>query len=61
MPDDKSTPRGAADRQRINIHEDCELRDWAERFSISPEILKDAVTKVGPVTGNVARYLHRDF
>jgi hypothetical protein len=60
MPDDKSR-RGAADRQRINIHEDYEVRDWAERFSISPEILKDAVTKVGPVTGNVARYLHRDF
>jgi Protein of unknown function (DUF3606) len=60
MPDDK-TKRGAADRARINVHEDYELRNWAERFNISPEKLKDAVTKVGPMAGNVAKYLQKEF
>jgi hypothetical protein len=60
MTDDK-TKRGPADRARINVHEDYELRDWAERFHISPEKLKDAVAKVGPMAANVAKYLQKEF
>ena len=60
MPDDK-TKRGKADRTRINIHESYELRDWAERFHVSTEKLKDAVTKVGPMAENVAKYLQKEF
>jgi hypothetical protein len=60
MADDK-TKRGAADRARINIAEDYELRDWAARFHITPERLKDAVTKVGPMAENVAKYLQKEF
>jgi hypothetical protein len=60
MPDDKSK-RGQADRAQINIHEDYELRNWAERFNISTDKLKDAVTKVGPMAENVAKYLQKEF
>jgi hypothetical protein len=60
MTDDK-TKRGIADRARINVHEEYELRHWAERFHISPEKLKDAVTKVGPMANNVAKYLQKEF
>jgi hypothetical protein len=60
MPDDK-TQRGTADRARINIHEDYELKHWSERFNISTEKLKDAVTKVGPMAQNVAKYLQKEF
>ena len=46
MSDDK-TKRGAADRNRINIHEDYELRDWSKRLGVSPEVgtSADAVRK----------------
>jgi len=60
MADDKSK-RGAADRARINVNEVYELRHWSERFNISTEKLKDAVTKVGPMAENVAKYLQKEF
>ena len=60
MPDD-TTKRGAAARARINVHGDYELKDWAERFDISPEKLKDAVAKVGPMAQHVAQYLQKEF
>jgi hypothetical protein len=61
MMSDYTTKRGASDRARINIHETDELQSWAERFSISPEKLKDAVAKVGPMAVNVANYLQKEF
>ena len=60
MPDDP-TKRGKHDRERINIHETYELRHWVERFNISPDRLKDAVAKVGPMAENVAKYLQKEF
>jgi hypothetical protein len=48
MADDKSTT-GKPDRSRINVGEDYELRDWAEKFGVSREKLKDAVARVGPM------------
>ena len=47
MPDNKSK-RGKRDRDRINIHEDYELRGWAKRLAVTQEELKKAVQKVGP-------------
>jgi hypothetical protein len=61
MMSEDQTPRGAADRARINIHETYELQNWADRLSVSPERLKDAVAKVGPVAGHVATYLQKEF
>ena len=56
MSDDK-LKRGGQDRQRINIHEAYELRDWAEKFGVSQEQLKDAVARVGDRADEVERFL----
>jgi Protein of unknown function (DUF3606) len=34
-------------RPRINLGQDCELRYWSTKYSVSPEQLKKAVEKVG--------------
>jgi hypothetical protein len=56
MPDDK-TKTGGSDRSRINIHEDYELRDWAKKFNVTPEKLKEAVAKVGTSAEAVKKHL----
>jgi hypothetical protein len=56
MSDDK-TNRGAADRNRINVHEDYELRDCSNRFGVSPEELKKAVQQVGTSADAVRKHL----
>jgi len=57
MSDDK-TKTGGQDRQRINVHEDYELRDWAQKFGVSPEQLKAAVARVGDRADEVERFLN---
>lgn len=56
MADDKSKT-GGQDRDRINVNEDYELRDWSKKFGVTPEELKDAVKKVGPMAGDVRKEL----
>ena len=56
MSDDK-TKRGTADRDRINIHEEYELRDWSKRFGVSPDELKKAVQQVGTSADAVRKHL----
>jgi hypothetical protein len=56
MADDKSKT-GGQDRERINVNEDYELRDWAKRLGVSPEELKAAVRKVGPMADDVRKEL----
>jgi len=56
MADDK-TKTGRADRQRINTEQDYEVRDWARKFGVSPDQLKDAVQAVGPIAEDVRRHL----
>jgi len=56
MPDDKSK-RGTPDRDRININEDYELRDWSQRLGVKPEVLKKAVEKVGTSADAVRKHL----
>jgi hypothetical protein len=46
MADDKKRP-GRSDRDKINVNEDYELRDWSKKFGVSKEELKKAVQKVG--------------
>jgi len=46
MADDKKKV-GRQDRDRINVHEDYELRDWSKRLGVTKEELKKAVQKVG--------------
>jgi hypothetical protein len=56
MSDDKSKA-GAADRERINVHEDYELRDWAKSLSTTPERVKEAVQAVGDRADKVREFL----
>jgi hypothetical protein len=56
MSDDKSKSQGQ-DRQRINVNQDYELRDWSRKFGVTPEELKRAVAKVGDRATDVEREL----
>jgi len=56
MADDK-TKKGPTDAKRVNTSEDYEVRYWSEKWNVSPEKLKAAVSKVGPMAEDVAREL----
>ena len=56
MSDDKGNSQGQ-DRQRINVHQDYELRDWSRKFGVTPDELKRAVAKVGDRAADVEREL----
>jgi len=56
MADDK-TKTGGQDRKRINVNEDYELRDWAAKFGVSIERLRETVLLVGDHADEVERYL----
>jgi hypothetical protein len=58
MSDDK-TKRGPADRDRINVHEEYELRYWSEKFGCTHEELKAAVMEVGVMPKEVEAELKR--
>ena len=52
MADNKQA-RGGSDRERIDIHQDYELRDWARKFNATPDQIRDAVGRVGDLASNV--------
>jgi len=56
MPDDL-TKRGGQDRTRINVNEEFELRDWAKKFGVLPEELKEAVQAAGDRADKVEQHL----
>jgi len=56
MSDDKTKAHGQ-DRERININEDYELRDWAKSLQTTPERVKEAVQAVGDRADKVREYL----
>jgi hypothetical protein len=56
MSDDKTKSNGQ-DRQRINIHQDYELRDWAKSMNTTPERIKEAVQAVGDRADKVRDYV----
>lgn len=56
MADDK-TKTGGADRARINVNEDYELRQWSSKFQVTPERLKEAVQAVGTSADAVEKHL----
>ena len=56
MADDK-TQAGGADRKRINVNEDYELRDWSKKFNVTPDKLKEAVQAVGTSADAVEKHL----
>ena len=56
MADDK-TKTGKPDRDRINVEEDYELREWAKKFGVTPERLKQAVKTSGPMVKDISALL----
>lgn len=58
MSDDLNK-QGKADRDRINVNEDHELRYWTQTLGVSPEALRNAVKKVGPMAKDVRSELGR--
>ena len=56
MSDDKSKSQGQ-DRERINVGQAYELRDWAKSLNTTPERLKEAVQAVGDRADKVREYL----
>ena len=56
MPDDRSI-RGGPDRRRIDVNQHYELRDWADKFGVCPEEIKDAVKAVGDQANAVQTHL----
>jgi hypothetical protein len=56
MSDDTSKS-GGQDRQRINVNQDYELRDWAKSLNTTPERVKEAVQAVGDRADKVREYL----
>ncbi len=56
MSDDKSKT-GNADRVRINLSEDYEVRDWAKKFGVTEDALRRAADRVGPMAEDIRREL----
>lgn len=54
---DSKEYQGTADRSRININEDYELRYWSDKFQITIDELKAAVQKVGPMANDVETHI----
>ena len=54
---DDTKKSGGQDRDRINIHQDYELRDWAKSLNTTPERVKEAVAAVGDRAEKVREYL----
>ena len=57
---DNKKSAGSADRERINVNEDYELRDWSKKFGVSHDELKAAVKAVGPMVKDVEVYLKKN-
>jgi hypothetical protein len=56
MSDDTTKSQGQ-DRQRINVNQEYELRDWAKSLNTTPERVKEAVQAVGDRADKVREYL----
>lgn len=54
---DNTAKTGKPDRDRINIHEPYELRDWAAKFGVSEARIKEAVARVGVMVADVKKFL----
>ena len=59
MADDR-TMTGQADRIRINLNEDYEVRYWTEKWNVSREELAAAVHEAGVMVKDVAKKLGKD-
>ena len=60
MADDR-TQSGRRDRKRINVNQHYALRDWANKFGVFPETVKNGVAAVGDDADKVRAHLKRRF
>jgi hypothetical protein len=58
MADDKSN-RGQQDRDRIDVNDPDELRNWSKSLNKTPEEIKDAVRVVGTSAAKVREHFGR--
>jgi hypothetical protein len=56
VPDNPNI-RGDGDRQRINVDQDYELRQWSQKFGVTEDELRRAVREVGPMASAVEQHL----
>lgn len=56
---DDTKKRGPADRTRVNVHEDYEVRYWTEKFGCTKAQLAAAVKAVGVMAKDVEAYLKK--
>lgn len=56
MSDDKVNS-GSPDRNRINMSEEYEVRDWTSSLGVTRERLQEAVDAVGNSADSVREYL----
>ena len=56
MADDKSN-RGPADRARINVNEEYEVRYWTKELGIREQRLRELVSKHGVMSADIRRAL----
>jgi hypothetical protein len=56
MADDKTRANGP-DRDRIDVNQEYELRDWAKKFNASPDQIRQAVKAVGDRASDVEMHL----
>src|ERR1700721_3559998 len=54
---DDTTKRDYRDRDRINVHEEYELRYWTKELGVTPEKLKQTIEKVGVMATDVRKAL----
>jgi hypothetical protein len=57
MMSDSKLNRGGQDRERINVNEPYELRDWAKKLDATPEQIREAVQAVGDRADKVEMHL----
>jgi AraC-like DNA-binding protein len=55
MPDDPT--KTGQDRRLISLEQEHELRDWADTFGCSEELLREAVKEVGNSAAAVRQYV----
>jgi hypothetical protein len=56
MSDDKSN-RGSPDRDRIDMNDPDEVRNWTQSLGVTREELERAVQAAGPVASRVREHL----
>ncbi|WP_347905157.1 DUF3606 domain-containing protein [Pseudomonas purpurea] len=56
---DNLNKTGKADRDKINVNQSHELRDWSKKFGVTETELKTAVKAVGVYADDVKKHLKK--